>query len=134
MTILPVTSSQPARTDWTTLAIRVGGLVLVTALSILILSSWELVERVGAYGYPAVFVISLLSSTTLFFPAPGLALVVSMGTTLDPMMIGLVAGLGAALGEMTAYIAGYCGTNIIEDKALYREEIRGPQFLERMPE
>ena len=120
MTILPAASTRPARIDWKPLTIRVGGLALVTAISIMILSSWELVEHVGGYGYPAVFIISLLSSATVFLPAPGLAVVVSMGTTLDPVFIGLVAGLGAAIGEMTAYVAGYCGTNNIEDKPLYR--------------
>ena len=80
MTILPATSTQHARIDRRALIIRVGGLAFVTAFSILILSSWELVEHVGGYGYPAVFVISLLSSATVFLPAPGLALVMAVGT------------------------------------------------------
>ena len=63
---------------------------------------------------PCQFIIS----ATLLLPAPGLALVTSMGAVHDPVLIGLIAGLGAALGEMTAYIAGYCGTNIVEDQPL----------------
>jgi membrane protein YqaA with SNARE-associated domain len=120
MTLLPVTTTQPAKIDWRATAIRVGGLLFVIGISAAILASWEQVERLGAYGYPAVFIVSLLSSATLLLPAPGLAIVTTMGAVHDPVLIGLIAGLGAALGEMTAYVAGYCGTNIVEDQPFYR--------------
>ncbi len=59
-----------------------------------------------AYGYAGAFIISLLSSATIFFPAPGWAVVVIMSRSLNPYLLGLSAGIGSAIGELTGYIAG----------------------------
>ena len=77
------------------------------------------VERLGAYGYPTVFLVSLLSNAALLLPAPGIALVVAAGSTLDPLVVGVVAGLGAALGEMTGYFVGQSGQVIFEERPMY---------------
>ena len=58
------------------------------------------------YGYLGVFLISLLSSATLFLPAPGWAAVLAMSTVLNPYLLGIVAGIGSGVGESTGYLAG----------------------------
>lgn len=120
MTTLPLSDLQPQRLDWRGAAARIAGAALVLALSAAIILGWGHVEALGAYGYPAVFLASLLSSATLLLPAPGLALVAAAGVSLDPLIVGLVAGSGAALGEMTAYLAGHSGRAVIQDRPLYR--------------
>ena len=63
----------------------------------------------GAYGYPGLFLLNLLSSATLILPAPGLALALAAGATLNPYFVGLAVGSGSTLGELTGYIAGASG-------------------------
>ena len=60
----------------------------------------------GDYGYAGVFIISALSSATLFIPAPGWAVVAAMATVLNPIYIGIIAGIGSAIGELTGYMVG----------------------------
>jgi membrane protein YqaA with SNARE-associated domain len=72
-----------------------------------------------SYGYPGIFLISLIASATVIFPAPSLALVFALGGVLDPILVGLVAGLGEALGELTGYLAGYSGQAVIEKQEIY---------------
>lgn len=120
MTLVPLTTTQPARVDWRAAALRSAALLSVVAISAAIILGWEQVERLGAYGYPAVFFVSLLSSATFLLPAPGVAFIASMGVILDPVAVGLIAGLGAAIGELTAYAAGYYGNNIVQDKPVYQ--------------
>lgn len=74
------------------------------------------IESLGAYGYPAIFFTSLLSSATLIFPAPSLVLVLAMGHTANPVSLGLTAGIGAALGELTGYFVGYGGQAALEER------------------
>jgi len=119
MTLFPLTATQPARIDWRATTLRAAALLAVIAISAAIILGWDQVERLGAYGYPAVFLVSLLSSATFLLPAPGVAFIVSMGVVLDPVLVGLVAGSGAAIGELTAYTAGYYGNNIVQDKSVY---------------
>lgn len=85
-----------------------GSLQIILALAIVIAVLYfsKDMEGLGAYGYAGVFLIALLSSATLFFPAPGWAVVVAMSATLDPILLGLAAGAGSAIGELTGYVAG----------------------------
>jgi membrane protein YqaA with SNARE-associated domain len=63
----------------------------------------------AALGYPSLFLIQMLTSATLFLPAPGAALAMAAGTVWDPVWVGVVAGLGSATGELTGYGLGYFG-------------------------
>jgi membrane protein YqaA with SNARE-associated domain len=95
-------------------------LLFTLAITASILLGWDEIERLGMYGYPAIFVVSLLSSATVVLPAPGIALVVAAGSTLNPVAVGLAAGLGAAIGEMTGYMAGYSGQTMFQDRPIYK--------------
>lgn len=61
------------------------------------------------YGYPGVFAISLAGSAIPFVPLPYLAVVVLLSSTNDPLLLGFVAGVGGALGELTSYALGRMG-------------------------
>lgn len=99
---------------------RIFALLLMVALSAAIVLGWDRIEGLGVYGYPAVFLVSLLSSATVVLPAPGFALVAAAGSTLNPISVAVVAGLGASLGELTAYVAGTSGQGVVKDQPLYR--------------
>jgi membrane protein YqaA with SNARE-associated domain len=85
------------------------------------------IERFERYGYPGIFLLNLLSSATIVVPAPGLAVVSIMGSVLNPWLVGLCAGTGDALGELTGYLAGYSGRAVIEDQARYEQMARWTQ-------
>ena len=78
-------------------------------------------EQFARYGYPGVFLISLLGNATIILPAPSLALVSVAGSFLNPFWVGVCAGVGEALGELTGYLAGYSGQAVIEDRERYEK-------------
>jgi membrane protein DedA with SNARE-associated domain len=84
----------------------------------------------GDLGYLGVFLANLASTATLFVPVPGLtaaaqALIVSSANSLSPVWVGVLGGLGMALGEVTAYVAGMAAAVIAHE-----EEIKAPSRLE----
>ncbi len=79
------------------LAVIIGVIVLVFSANIAELSE---------YGYAGVFIISLLSAATIFIPAPGWAAVIALGGILNPYVVGIVAGVGSGIGELTGYMIG----------------------------
>jgi len=98
-------------------------LALVGSLGIILLVSWFLARgyNFAGLGYAGGFLAMLLSGATLILPAPGLAVVAALGATVQsPLLLGVVAGVGAALGEVTGYLAGYGGHKIIEEQKYYR--------------
>jgi membrane protein YqaA with SNARE-associated domain len=98
---------------------RLGAVVLAIVITLAIAFFHDELARFERYGYPGVFLISLLGNATVIFPAPSLAVVFGMGGVLNPLLVGLVAGVGETLGELTGYLAGYGGRAVIEDWQMY---------------
>ena len=65
-----------------------------------------LVSLVYAFGYLGVFLGSLLGSATIFLPVPSFLIVFIAGSLLNPLAVGILAGIGSALGELTSYFIG----------------------------
>ena len=70
-------------------------------------------------GLVVLFFLALISNATLILPVPGLALTVLAATVANPLVVGIVAGSGQALGEMTGYLAGYSGQELIDNVPRY---------------
>ncbi len=70
-------------------------------------------------GLVVIFFLSLISNATLILPVPGLALTALAATAGNPLLIGVVAGVGQALGETTGYLAGYSGQELIDNSPRY---------------
>jgi uncharacterized membrane protein YdjX (TVP38/TMEM64 family) len=103
------------------LVVRILAILFVIGISIGIFLIRDQVETLKLYGYPGVFLFTLLTSATVILPAPGLIVVFSLGGILNPIWVGLVAGLGAALGELSGYIAGISGRIVVENTAWYQK-------------
>lgn len=102
-----------------TTLLRIVSLVAVVAISVWIFSIRDKTAQLAAFGYPGVFVISLLANATVLLPAPGVAVVFAMGSIFNPFILGVVAGVGSALGELSGYLAGYSGQAVIERADIY---------------
>ena len=61
------------------------------------------------YGYSCVFLASLAGSVIPFLPVPYLIVVILLSNRLDPLLLGIVAGVGGALGKVTSYFLGRSG-------------------------
>jgi membrane protein YqaA with SNARE-associated domain len=79
--------------------------------------AWSL-EFVQVWGYLGLFIVEAISAGTIIFPAPAFAINFILGGTpgFNPWLVGIVAGLGSALGETTGYALGRGGRELIEDK------------------
>lgn len=67
-------------------------------------------------GYLGLFLVSFIGSATILFPIPSFILVFTLGAVMNPWLVGLSAGVGSALGEVTGYALGKGGGKIIERK------------------
>ena len=74
----------------------------------------ELASLAG-YGYFGIFLINLLGSATIIVPAPSLVATFIGGSIYNPLLVGIFSGVGASIGEITGYLAGYGGSAMITD-------------------
>jgi len=84
-------------------------LLITAALCIFVALYWEDFTNFAKYGYVGVLVISFLAGITLFVPVPSVLVVFTLGAVLNPVLIGLIAGLGEAMGSMMVYVTGLTG-------------------------
>ncbi len=78
------------------------------------------------YVYWGAFLVSLIGNATIILPGAVLVILADIGVVLypvtgpvGPIMVGLAGGIGAAIGEITGYMAGYSGRVIVERVKLY---------------
>ena len=100
-------------------------LAFAILIALFVISFSDRIVEFQEYGYAGVFIISLLSAATIFIPSPGWAAVIAMGGILNPYLIGIVAGIGSGIGELTGYMVGN-GARVLSDKKFdkHKEIIR----------
>lgn len=84
-------------------------------------------SNLKSWGYAGVFLINLVGSASILLPSPAVASVFGGGALLDDLLglpafiwVGLIAGLGEALGEFSGYAAGYGGRIVFENRPEYK--------------
>ncbi len=97
------------------------GLFEISAVVFISLLIWlaapHLARVLGAYSYFGAFFIAFLASATVFVPAGPLQFaIVGMGRTLDPLLLGLVAGIGSGLGELSGFFIGHGSAHFLKTK------------------
>jgi uncharacterized membrane protein YdjX (TVP38/TMEM64 family) len=106
---------------WKRYRSHIAALAFSIIITALILSFRNQLASLSRYGYLGVFIISLLGNATIVIPVPSLAVVFAGGGVLNPLMVGLVAGLGEPIGELTGYVAGYGGSAVIENRERFEQ-------------
>lgn len=99
--------------------LRVLALFAVIGITIYIISIRTHVGEFAAYGYPGIFLVAMLANATVLLPAPGVAIIYAMGSIFNPLGVALAAGTGAAIGELSGYLAGFSGQAVIERGDIY---------------
>jgi membrane protein YqaA with SNARE-associated domain len=110
-------SEVPGKTGlsgWRLNLLRAAALLLAVGISVSVFVFRDEVRKMEAWGYPGVFLVALLSNATIILPVPGVLFTSLMGAVIHPFGVALAAGSGAALGEISGYMAGFSGQGVIE--------------------
>ncbi len=109
-------------------------LLLIIAISV-VLFLYErnpgTVARLGKYRYLGAFLISLIGNATVLLPGVVLPILTTLGAVfykssgsiVEPIIVGLVGGAGAAIGEIVGYTAGYAGASVVRNRKLYDRSV-----------
>lgn len=112
-------SSADRRSRWRLTLLRILALVFVVGLTAVLFAFRDRASQLANYGYPGIFLLSILTNATLILPMPGVAITFAAGAVFNPIWVGIVAGLGSTVGELTGYLAGFSGQGVVERTPLY---------------
>jgi len=95
----------------------IGGIALALTIAscVAVVVYWDYVRQAQQYGYLGAFVISVLAGATVFVPIPGVLVVFTLGSVLNPVLIGIVSGLGEAIGSIGIYLSGWGGQKAVQN-------------------
>jgi uncharacterized membrane protein YdjX (TVP38/TMEM64 family) len=114
-------SDKPWLSGWRLTVARILALVAVIVVTIYIYSIRDQVEDLEEWGFPGIFLLSILGNATIILPAPVIAISYVMGAVFNPFGVALAAGAGSAIGELTGYMAGFSGQGIAEQTPIYNK-------------
>jgi membrane protein DedA with SNARE-associated domain len=84
-------------------------------------------DSLRRWGYLGIFFIAMAGSATIVLPTPSNVAIFGGGAFLDPvlgipapLLVGLVAGLGDAIGEFSGYGLGYAGSDLVRRRRVYQ--------------
>lgn len=97
-------------------------LLVVIGITIVVYSNRHETQALQEYGYIGIFLLNVIGSATIVLPAPAWIMVIVAGglSAFDPFWIGVAAGVGATIGELTGYGAGFSGQAIVENAKTYK--------------
>ena len=92
------------------ISLLVIGVLAIVLVTILVQKPDNPVEYARSIGYGGVFLMGLIGSASPVWPLPG-SWAAGLGAAfgLNPFLVGLAAGLGEPIGEISGYTAGYGG-------------------------
>jgi uncharacterized membrane protein YdjX (TVP38/TMEM64 family) len=117
--VQPEAFNKPKSSRFFTNLLRVLALFVVVGITLYIYSIRERVEQFAGFGYPGIFLIAMLANATILLPAPGVAVIYAMGAIFNPLGVGLAAGLGGTIGELSGYLAGFSGQAVVVRMEVY---------------
>jgi len=99
--------------------LRLIALLAVAAFIVTIFVFRNQIKKLEEYGYAGIFLLSIAANATIIIPLPGVAFTTAMGAIFNPFGVAVAAGLGAAIGELSGYLAGFSGQGVAERTGQY---------------
>jgi membrane protein YqaA with SNARE-associated domain len=107
--------------------VLIGVALLLTAFALAFFYFSTDISNLKSYGYVGLFVINVIGAASILLPSPAAASVFGGGALLANFMgipafiwVGMIAGLGEAVGEFSGYAAGYGGRIVVENRPEYK--------------
>lgn len=89
----------------------------IIGASIWVMLNKDIIQSMGNYSYLALFVCCFLSNASVFLPAPGLMVILSAASVMNPIIVAIVGALGMTAGECIGYLGGLTGRQLISKNA-----------------
>lgn len=85
-------------------------------------------KEASSLGLLGLFIVNFISSATFFVSAPAFFTIITGGNLYSPILVAVVASIGACLGDMLGFAFGHSGRKLTKKKLDRHKTIR---FLEK---
>lgn len=85
-------------------------------LSLSFLTYKDFFKEASSLGLLGLFLINFVSSAGFFISGPAFLTIISGGAIYSPLVVAIIAALGACLGDMVGYLLGHSGRRLTRQK------------------
>jgi membrane protein YqaA with SNARE-associated domain len=110
-----VTSKVLTKRHYIAVALLVATIGGSVAVAVFLIYNWQYVIQLEHEGYLGLFIISLLAGSPIPIPTPSMILTFTLGSLLNPVLVGAISGLGNAIGFALIYLTGRGGFQFLPD-------------------
>jgi len=91
------------------------GLTLCAAVIgfVLLLKNYQNIDQLQPHSYYGLFFVAFLAAAPVPIFIPNAVIVFMLGTLLNPLLIGIISGLGSTTGNVLTYYTGHAGTRFL---------------------
>jgi len=95
-------------------------LIISIVFSVLIFVYRNQLAGFQSLGLLGLFIISILGAATVLVPVPVVITAFSAATVFNPIWVTVIVSLGATIGELTGYAAGYGSEEVIKNQPKFQ--------------
>jgi membrane protein YqaA with SNARE-associated domain len=99
----------PRKRKYIAISLLAAVVIISVGGSVFLIFNWEYVEQLQNRGLLGLFIISLFAGSPIPIPTPSMILTFTLGSLLNPALVGLVSGLGNGIGNAFIYWSGRGG-------------------------
>ncbi|MCL4338083.1 VTT domain-containing protein [Patescibacteria group bacterium] len=89
--------------------------ILVTSI-VFISLLWQFrtdLDRFESWGYLGLFLVNVFANSTVVFPLPSVATVFIGGSLWNPILVGIISGVGSAIGDLAGFFIGFGSRGVL---------------------
>lgn len=107
------------------------GLMTVIIIMVAVYVFRESISQLSVLGFFGLLLACFAANATVLLPAPSTLIVMEFASIFNPVWVGVIGGIGAALGELTGYLTGTSSQAVFDfnkDKKIFRMFKRHPSL------
>jgi membrane protein YqaA with SNARE-associated domain len=104
-----MTSGNNHRRKYLAIGLMVAMIAISIVGSLFLVWNWKYISELEHQGYLGLFVISIFAGSPIPVPTPSMILTFTLGSILNPLLVGLVSGFGNAVGNALIFWTGRSG-------------------------
>src|SRR4030042_1882136 len=104
-----MTEKSPGKRRYLAIGLLAATVVISVAGSVFLIQHWEYITKLEQQGYLGLFLISIFAGSPIPIPTPSMILTFTLGSILNPVLVGLVSGFGNGIGHTLVYLTGRGG-------------------------
>ena len=97
-------SKEVRKNKFSTIAVWLILVGLTIGVCVLLIRYWKYLSQFQIFVYVGLFLTAILAGSPIPIPTPCMALTFTLGSKFEPVVIGIIASSGAAIGSMLVYL------------------------------